>query len=595
MIDLVNGGNEMFKWSAIKHSKKNLLQAIFIIGILSFLMVSPQLYKHALIVSNDFLFHMNRFYDLSQQLTTGHFSYFQSLYGFAQSGRVVNAMYGMDFAIVQALLLTIVGTWFKFQLISSFLCFFVSGSTMYALCRYAKISHIYSIVAAIFYMSTATIAYYALVTNFSGWGAAFLPLALLPAVYMFQHKERPIKPLLLGLPIALLISVHLFSTVLAVLALVPFYVYTFIYCKNKWQMIKDTLLAVLIAVLLSANTFGSVLDLSGDRLIKPYAVQDMLSNSTSFSIGAPGWAALGLIFSFLFIFQAVSAGIFWKQLSSFEKLIHSVGLFFLLLSSKFVPWNSIAAKFTFIQSMQFPQRFVCVACILLLLGWGMRMQKLHEESLKKNPTLQRLFLAFFITLALLSCNNVNLQIASSADAWKSDQPITDKAATIFESDPEKIRQAFGGHNPLGAAFNTVTKSTSDYLPRYSDKSFNTYETYSEEILHNKTALKKTVTEKNQLALTWENETNNDEVLLPVSIYKRSTVTLNKKKLSKTDYKVSQIGSLILKAPKGENTVVIGYNPSNFFKLSLVIKIISLITLIIYGISSLVKKYLTHKN
>ncbi|MBO0470753.1 hypothetical protein JZO66_09355 [Enterococcus sp. DIV0242_7C1] len=578
----------MFKFSSINNSRKQIFQAIIMIGLLSFLMLSPQLYKHALIVSNDFLFHMNRFYDLSQQLKTGHFNYFQSLYGFAQSGRIVNAMYGMDFAFIQAIILAIFGTWFKFQLVSSFLCFFVSGISMYSLTRYAKVDHSYSLVAAIFYMSTSTIAYYALVTNFSGWGAAFLPLAFLPVVYMFQNKERPIKPLLLGIPIALLLSVHLFSTVLAVLALIPFYIYTFFTCRNKLVMIKDTLLAIFVAVLLSANTFGAIYDLSGDDLISPYAVKDMMANSTSFSIGVPGWATLGLIFSFLFIFQAVSTGVFWKQLSHFERLLNSVGIFFLFLSSKFVPWNSIAARFTFIQSMQFPQRFVCVACILLLLGWAIRMQKMSENPSINNQSVQRIAMIFFATLALISCNNINLQISSSSDAWSSDQPIKDKAATIIESDPEKIRQAFGGNNPLGTAFKAVDKSTADYLPRYTDEQFKTYGTYAEEILQNEVNVTKKITSDNRIELTWENKLPNDTTLLPVTIYNRTSVELNGKKLSKERYEVSNIGSLIIKAPKGENTVVVGYDPSIIFKISIVIKVLSLLVLLTYGVKAFMK-------
>ncbi|MGX7202273.1 hypothetical protein ACWOD8_08315 [Enterococcus plantarum] len=564
--------------------KKQIFQAFFIIAMLSFFMVSPQLYKHALIISNDFLFHMNRFYDLNQQMTTGNFNYFQSLYGFAQSGRIVNAMYGMDFAIVQAVILTLLGTWFKFQIVSSFLCFFVSGFSMYILCKYAMVKNSYSIVASAFYMSTSTIAYYALVTNYSGWGAAFLPLAFLPAIRMLQNEERPIKPLLLGVPIALIISVHMFSTVLAVLGLLPFYIYAFINCNKKSIMIKDTIWAILIAVALSANTFGSIIDLSGDTLIGPYPVQDMMSNSTSFSIGAPGWATFGLIFSFLFIFQSVTTFVSWRYLSNMEKMINSVGLFFLLVSSKLLPWNAIAARFTFIQGMQFPQRFACVACILLLLGWAIRIQRLFDVNSDKSQIIRQPILIFFATMAILSCNNINLQMASSSDAWKSNQPIKDKGASeIFETDPEKIRQAFGGRNELGKGFSIVVKPTSDYLPNHSKEKFDTYGTYSAEIIHNENNVIKKITSDNQIELNWENKQDKNSSLLPIIIYNHSTVELNGKKLLKSEYKLSKIGSLIIDAPIGQNRLVVGYQPSLFFKLSIVVKIVSMVALLIYGI------------
>lgn len=47
---------------------KKSVTAILIISLCAFFMVSPQIYKHALIVSNDWVFHMNRFYDTAMQL-----------------------------------------------------------------------------------------------------------------------------------------------------------------------------------------------------------------------------------------------------------------------------------------------------------------------------------------------------------------------------------------------------------------------------------------------------------------------------------------------------------------------------------------------
>lgn len=46
------------------------------------------------ILGSDSVFHYNRFYEAAMQLKNGNFSYFLSLYGFQQSGRIVNALYG---------------------------------------------------------------------------------------------------------------------------------------------------------------------------------------------------------------------------------------------------------------------------------------------------------------------------------------------------------------------------------------------------------------------------------------------------------------------------------------------------------------------
>ncbi|MDU1879425.1 MAG: hypothetical protein E6779_07590, partial [Finegoldia magna] len=59
----------------------------------------------------------NRFYEDAMQLKNGNFSYFLSLYGFQQSGRIVNALYGPFFSYLQGGLVLISGTWFRYQIV----------------------------------------------------------------------------------------------------------------------------------------------------------------------------------------------------------------------------------------------------------------------------------------------------------------------------------------------------------------------------------------------------------------------------------------------------------------------------------------------
>ncbi len=47
-----------------------------------------------MILGSDVVFHFNRFYETSQQIKEGNFQYFLSIYGFQQSARIVNALYG---------------------------------------------------------------------------------------------------------------------------------------------------------------------------------------------------------------------------------------------------------------------------------------------------------------------------------------------------------------------------------------------------------------------------------------------------------------------------------------------------------------------
>lgn len=141
---------------------KETLIAILFISIVSFLIMSPQIYKHSIILGNDSNFHMNRIYEIYMQIKNNTYNYFQSMYGFQQYGRIVNALYSPDFSFLQALLLLITKNWFRFQLISSFLSFCIAGITMYSLGRFCKIQYSLSLIMSFMYMSTTAIGFYSL-------------------------------------------------------------------------------------------------------------------------------------------------------------------------------------------------------------------------------------------------------------------------------------------------------------------------------------------------------------------------------------------------------------------------------------------------
>ena len=74
-------------------SKEKLWVPLIIVAF-AVLLVTPQLFTRKVILGSDSVFHYNRFYEAAMQLKNGNFSYFLSLYGFQQSGRIVNALYG---------------------------------------------------------------------------------------------------------------------------------------------------------------------------------------------------------------------------------------------------------------------------------------------------------------------------------------------------------------------------------------------------------------------------------------------------------------------------------------------------------------------
>ena len=79
-------------------SREKLWVSLIIIAF-AVLLVTPQLFTRKVILGSDSIFHYNRFYEAAMQLKNGNLSYFLSLYGFQQSGRIVNALYDPFFCL----------------------------------------------------------------------------------------------------------------------------------------------------------------------------------------------------------------------------------------------------------------------------------------------------------------------------------------------------------------------------------------------------------------------------------------------------------------------------------------------------------------
>ena len=107
--------------------RKNILVSFLIITLITFVLTYYQIRYKAVFVYNDTAFHYNRYFDIFQQLKTGNFSYFQTNYGFSQSGRIINAVYGPGFAYLNGLLLLLCKNWFIYQIITTFLLNYLAG------------------------------------------------------------------------------------------------------------------------------------------------------------------------------------------------------------------------------------------------------------------------------------------------------------------------------------------------------------------------------------------------------------------------------------------------------------------------------------
>ncbi|MFS9605113.1 hypothetical protein, partial [Klebsiella pneumoniae] len=103
-------------------------------------------------------------------------------------------------------------------------------------------------------MSSYVVMQYPIAQAFNGWGAAFLPLIFISAMKSIKNIENPINYVGLSVIVSLLLSIHMMTLVIALLAILPFYMYSFIRNNKKVYWVRDMLFAVGLTILLSANS-----------------------------------------------------------------------------------------------------------------------------------------------------------------------------------------------------------------------------------------------------------------------------------------------------------------------------------------------------
>ena len=274
----------------IKNKFKSQFEKFFIkfwpylvLLLMTYVMIQGQLGHHGFVMSIDTWFHYDRFYDISQQIRNHSFNYFQMNYSFSQSGRIINAFYGPLFAYFMGLLVLITGTWYSFQITTYFIISLLGGIGMYRLAKKVNISQIWSVFLAAIYINISPIQGWLDHSNFAGWGAALAPFAFIEAVNMVQDPKKPIRWIKLMLIMAIIAQTHVLTTVIIVLALVPFAIVGFIRTKFKKQMIFDLLKAIAGCLCLTANVWGALLTISSTNKIAPIRQHNLASNAISVS------------------------------------------------------------------------------------------------------------------------------------------------------------------------------------------------------------------------------------------------------------------------------------------------------------------------
>ena len=509
--------------------------AIFFIA-LAFLM--PHLFTHKLILGADAPFHYNRFYDAAQQIKYGDFHYFPSLYGFQQSGRIVNAVYGPFFAYLQGLIVLLAGSWFHYQILSNFILYLISGFSMLILLRYVNVRNWVSVPVAVLFMSTYSIQYWSINQGFTSWGTCFYPLCMIPIADFVLHKKFPV--IKVAVSVGLMTQIHLLSSIMLALMYIPFYLYYFFNQTEKGKALLQLIKSVLLYFVLTANIWaGLAIVYSGNKILPPFVNREM--SQKAIDLDGSYWLHYPKAFPIL-ILSGFLLFIFFQQKNTlFQKIVLYTSLVFFFLSTSLIPWTTLIEKnVPFISLIQFPFRFFVPFTLLLLLYLALSLNQWSEQKWFR-------LLSIFGILIFSAQTIQNLY--QHLEKWENE----DMSTSLF----------------------VFQKTTPDYLPIYKETKDNKYDRYNEEILENETTFIKTHP-GGLLTIKWKN-TGDKTVHIPVIVYDRTVLQQNGKTL--TDYEVTDIGTPIVKQKKGINELTLHYQTPIYFYFILSLTLIGWFTLL----------------
>ncbi|KRN29835.1 hypothetical protein [Liquorilactobacillus mali] len=539
---------------------KSFQKHLLVVGCLisfSILLVLPQCFSGGIILGPDFLFHYNRFYDTAMQIKNGNFQYFISTYGFQQSGRIVNALYGPIFAYLQGILLLLSRTWYNYQIFSRLVLNIIASFSMYYLMRTARIKIRVAVPMACFYLTTFSIQDWTFRQGFTSWGAAVIPFALIPAFkYITDHKINSIQ---LALCVSLLLQIHVLSTILLVITYIPFFTYGLLKSSTPKKDIFKICIAIFIFLLLTMNIWTVLLAVShSNNLVLPFINKQMYSYSVT-EIGCY-WLFTSLPLTAIIVFLLYLSIKKWHSHTPLAKICSINFFVFSILSTSIFPWYLIIKyKIRPLEIFQFPFRFFVIvtifACVLFAYFLSNHLSKSNNNKIY----------SILLLIVLVGLFQTTTFANKKYEYWTtSSSPLKNLGMLVFNSENDKKIHDSLYSTDLNSILKLVQKKTPDYLPSYHNNTKKNYALYSRYIISANSHFIKRV-RSNSLVVTWYAK-KRKTISVPIIKYRNTKLILNGQKITgkKHKYHLIKIGTPVVRQKKGKNKLVVSYNAGNWF-------------------------------
>lgn len=575
---------------------------LIVFGLLTIIMLSSLILNNTLILSYDTIFHFNRFYDTAEQIRNGNFNYFQMNYGFLQTGRIVNALYGPLVAYIFGFILLLSYNWIVFEIIISSLVMIIAAFSMYWLCKTNGVKRDYSILMGSLYMIGSSVFSWVVTQQFTGVGAAVMPLFFIGVTSTLQKLKIPVLTISIGM--AILIQTHILSSLIAFASSVPIILVALALTSEKKIMIRDGIISIIITLALTSNVWGAIISVFKQNYLIPTFPE---VNMQLYTLSLHGESLQNvmkpmelLLFAYV-IYYVVTR---WTKLNYVVKTLGLVGFVFLIISTNIIPWIRLESNFPKLTTLiQFPRRFSVIPFVLFILLLGMILSNdKYALTLKPLRHPSRIFtwvIFFFVLILNMQANArlMNLEVSQTIAMKENSQSVipmvhafryNKKVNYNFKEDFESPNKSM--------LINDIVKTTPDYLPTNQAVNEDNYSlihpyiyNYRQLIKHNlniKGGYSKKVNKDGSLSVTWYNHhKKTTRYRVTVVKYAATQLVLNGKKINPV--RVSQVGAVTVNAKPGKNVLRISYKTGLWMDVIFLVTIISWIGIVGFMI---IKKY-----
>lgn len=543
-----------------------IMLAVILLGI------NYQLRYHATVVGSDTMIHFQRFYEAMAQIKSGNYSYFQMNYGLYRTGRIFNAIYGPFFAYLNGFLLLICGTWYRFDIISILIVHIIGAVSMYKLSLKVKTNRWFALLLSLIYTESNFVVSFERF-NFMGWGGALAPFVIMQAVNMVQDHKKPIHWFQLALIMSILAQIHLWSTLMLTITIIPFAIYGFIKTFDKKQMIFSGLKAIGAAILLTANIWGAMLLLYRSNTLALPNVHSLRGYALRIAYKYNFHAAVIWSIAIVIVLQVIYVLFHFKKIP-LNTLATGVAVFWLIVGSRLMPWARLQAKYARLgASLQFPYRLSIGVWPLIFMAIGITITQLNAKYGLKTKILT------FIVLVLLAGQSLAItmkfnqrftniylndkSVITNGDYYKMPKNRIQFRKILYETNSRKL-------------LDLSLRAQPDYLPA---KTSATNDIFTKHVLK-KLKYYKYKVKGDKLYLYWQSK-NTKKRYLPIVMYSQSRLFVNGK--NETNVDKNEIYQPHVRSRIGSNSAMLYFVVPIWFWALLWITILSWIGMLIYGI------------